>query len=144
MLLCNNRAYVALRLPHPGACTHCRMGTVLGSMLVVLVGWHGKQQARCRWGKTLTLQICNKQHNKWMERQHCEQHGGHTCGCHSAATANQSLDEVSFTRSACYHAMHGNIDKLKHLIDRRPQCVHEDGAQGALRWWLPGTLCLAS
>ena len=26
--------------------------------------------------------------------------------------------------------MHGNIDKLQQITQRRPHCVHEDGAEG--------------
>lgn len=54
------------------------------------------------------------------------------CTCNANSAVQQSLAEVSFTQSACYHAMHGNLDKLQQIIHRRPTCVHSDGAEGAV------------
>lgn len=51
-----------------------------------------------------------------------------TCKCCSkpAATA-QSLDEVSFLRSACTASQFGDTEKLKSLIARNSDVIHTDG-----------------
>jgi Ankyrin repeat len=51
--------------------------------------------------------------------------------CRTAAPAQQSLDELAFTKSACAAAKSGNHEQLKRLIDKQPACVHWDGCGGA-------------
>ncbi|XRB24347.1 ankyrin repeat domain-containing protein [Pseudoscourfieldia marina] len=55
--------------------------------------------------------------------------GGH--GSHDDVDAgtpyDQSLEEMDFTRSACYLASKGRVQDLRDIIARRPSCVHSDG-----------------
>uniref|UniRef100_A0A6S8PN07 Uncharacterized protein n=2 Tax=Dunaliella tertiolecta TaxID=3047 RepID=A0A6S8PN07_DUNTE len=41
----------------------------------------------------------------------------------------ESLDELSFQRSACSAAQQGNVAKLQKILNKNPEAVHSDGAQ---------------
>ena len=43
---------------------------------------------------------------------------------------DQRLEEVEFMRSACAAAQRGDIDKLRDMLDRRPDIVRDDGISG--------------
>jgi hypothetical protein len=43
---------------------------------------------------------------------------------------DQCLEEVEFMRSACAAAQRGDIDKLRDMLDRRPDIVRDDGISG--------------
>jgi len=56
-------------------------------------------------------------------------HDPWACLCASKPLpAQESLDELQFSRSACNFAQLGAADKLERLLLRRPEVVHGDGA----------------
>lgn len=56
--------------------------------------------------------------------------GSRTCACGIAKGATdlqQTLDEIDFTKSACYAAMNGNLDRLKAILEKHPEQIESDG-----------------
>ena len=56
--------------------------------------------------------------------------GSRTCTCGLAkgpTDLQQTLDEIDFTKSACYAAMHGNLDGLKNILEKHPEQIESDG-----------------
>lgn len=51
--------------------------------------------------------------------------------CINPTPAAQSLDEVSFDRSACAAALTGNLSRLQTLINKNPSALHDDGYNGS-------------
>lgn len=43
---------------------------------------------------------------------------------------DQSLGELDFLRSACALAQRGQVEKLRSLLCRRPECLNDDGEGG--------------
>lgn len=55
---------------------------------------------------------------------------GLSCECCTPAAAAQSLDEVSFAKSAAAAAQAGDFFRVKALLVRNPAAVHDDGYGG--------------
>lgn len=51
--------------------------------------------------------------------------------CHGPQAGAQSLDELSFQKSACAAAQAGNCERLRELLAKNPRLVDSDGVQGA-------------
>mmetsp|Transcript_28131 Transcript_28131/g.72942 ORF Transcript_28131/g.72942 Transcript_28131/m.72942 type:complete len:185 (-) Transcript_28131:169-723(-) len=50
------------------------------------------------------------------------------CACCATQQATaESLEELEFLRSACTAAQLGQTERLKRILERRPDCVHSDG-----------------
>lgn len=55
---------------------------------------------------------------------------GQNCDCCAPGAAAQSLDEVSFAKSAAAAAQAGDLFRVKSLIARNPSALHDDGYGG--------------
>lgn len=64
---------------------------------------------------------------------------GQNCDCCAPGAAAQSLDEVSFAKSAAAAAQAGDLFRVKALIARNPAALHDDGYGGEGRWGSFGT-----
>ena len=54
-------------------------------------------------------------------------------GClhtHPPTGLEQSLDEMEFARSACTHALNGELERLRKCLERNPGGIYHDGADG--------------
>jgi ankyrin repeat protein len=49
------------------------------------------------------------------------------CACCSPAPAQQSLEELEFSRSICNYASLGDLQKVQAILKKSPQAVHGDG-----------------
>ena len=54
------------------------------------------------------------------------------CACCAPTGAAQSLNEVSFEKSACAAAQAGDLFRVSSLVRRNPSLLHEDGYKGRL------------
>jgi hypothetical protein len=61
----------------------------------------------------------------------CDLHQLGACNCVARPSGlAETLDELSFQRSACSAAQLGQVDKLARILQRNPSAVHSDGSAG--------------
>jgi hypothetical protein len=62
----------------------------------------------------------------------CDLHQLGFCNCAARPSGlAETLDELSFQRSACSAAQLGQVDKLARILQRNPSAVHSDGGAGS-------------
>ncbi|KAL4524715.1 hypothetical protein Ndes2526B_g06907 [Nannochloris sp. 'desiccata'] len=49
------------------------------------------------------------------------------CGCCVPRIAAQSFEELEFSRSCCQAASVADLERVKTLVKRHPDCIHSDG-----------------
>lgn len=63
--------------------------------------------------------------------QNCAEHSD-GCNCVKVTTGTeQGFEELDFARSACAAAQSGNVEKLRSILERRPEQLHQDGKGGS-------------
>ena len=61
----------------------------------------------------------------------CDSHIDGECQCYkNPVPGAQSLEELSFLKSACSAAQQGNLTKLQDILAKRPGAVNSDGIEG--------------
>lgn len=60
---------------------------------------------------------------------------GDNCDCCGPTPSAQTLDELSFTRSAAAAAQAGDYFRVKSMVSRNPAALHDDGCGGARKRW---------
>ena len=61
----------------------------------------------------------------------CDDHPHAECSCYKQAQpATQSLSEIDFLKSACTAAQKGDAARLRDLLAKRPELLHDDGVGG--------------